>query len=215
MDDQSGSGRRDAARDGGALHRRRSLADRLAAWGGGVAPAGERLLTEDGLRPVSEIAAGDRLIAYDPEHHISLERIALRVEALAPEPIWEIWFCDDNSAIGARSGDAGRRLRSTRHNRILTASGWRRVDKLRAGDFVSSADADGERLRLQVSQVRRTNEVEPVYAVSISGGQPLILDRVVAQGRASVRVASRLAHRLRDAVRGRRSAPADAMAKFR
>ena len=171
--------------------RRRGLVDRLAAFARGVAPAGERLLTNAGLRPVAEIAPGDAVISYDPEHQVSVEREVRRVDALAPEPIWEIGFVGESVDADAAT------LRTTSHHRLLTPRGWRRVERLRPGDFIASADEDGERMRAAIAYVRPTATVEPVYAIAVGGDHPVIIERMVAQGGASAGAWSALAWRLR------------------
>ena len=174
---------------------KRSLADRIAALARGVAPAGQRLLTSVGLRPVAEIAPGDVVVTYDPEHQVSAERTVLSVETLSPEPIWEI------GVRGDERDEIGRILRTTRHHRFLTPRGWRRVDRLRPGDYVASADVDGERLRAEIAFARPTPAVEAVYAVAVGGDQPLIVERLVAQGGSSMGPFSRLAWRMRGGLR--------------
>lgn len=159
-----------------ASHNASAVWDGLATLGRGLAPAGQRLATNSGLRAISEIAPGDEVLTYDADHQISVLRTVRRILALAPEPIWEIGFADE--AILS----AGRRFRSTGHHPLLTARGWRRVAKLQPGDVVLSADADGERMRAQIASVRPTTAVEPVYAIAVDGRAPIVIERLVAKG---------------------------------
>lgn len=170
------------------------LIERLRALSRGVAPGAQRLLTVDGLRAVADICPGDEVVTYDPNEQLSAPRLVSRVEQLSPEPIWEIGLAEDRDALVG--GGAGRRLRTTRHHKLLTATGWRRVHRLRPGDFLATADADGERLRSEIAYVRRTSAVEPVYAIAVSGRAPLILERSVALGGVASGLASTLAWRL-------------------
>lgn len=193
------------ARSGRRRWFNRFVADNLSALARGFAPARQRLLTTDGLRPLADIAPGDRVISYDPGQQLSVEREVTHVDALAPEPIWEVRFTDTSPAVWEAhnpvdgDGDGVVSLRATRRHRVLTATGWRRIDRLRPGEFVSSADADGERLRMTVAGVRPTSRREPVYALSVEGGHPLIMGRVVAESGFARGALSRVAWRMRGA----------------
>lgn len=165
--------------------------DRLAALARGMVPAGQRLLTPDGFRPIEDVETGDDALSYDPDAQLTTQRQIRRIMALAPEPIWEIALAPE----GARGRP--KKVRATRHHAFLTPNGWRRVDRLRAGDFANCADADGERLRAEILGVWPTEMSETVYAVSIVGAGPVIVERLVARGGVAAPAFARVADQLR------------------
>lgn len=168
-----------------------SALDRLASLARGMIPAGQRLLTPDGFRPIEDVAAGDAALSYDPDAQLSVERQVRRIMTLAPEPIWEIALAPD----GVRGRP--KKVRATRHHAFLTPAGWRRVDRLRPGDFANCADADGERLRAEILGVWPTEASETVYAVSIVGAGPVIVERLIARGGVAAPAVARVADQLR------------------
>lgn len=170
--------------------------DRLAVLCRGIAPAAQGVMTPNGLRAAAELAAGDVVLTYDPDSLIAAPRQVLRHVELAPEPIWEIGLTP-STAVGAGRRGAPQVMRATRHHPFLTARGWRRVERLRPGDYALSADLDGEAMRLEVAYARPTGAVEPVFAIEAHDRAAVIVDRLIARGGAPSTMVSRLAAWLR------------------
>ena len=148
---------------------------RLAKIGRGLVPAGQKILTSDGLRSVEELTLDDSALGFDRESGVAAPRRIKRILALPPEPIWEL-------RLSGGASHSAPPLRVTRHHAVLTAQGWRRVERLRPGFEILTADADGESLRQRVAGLRNSGAMEPVFAIEVAGGTPLIVGSLIAKG---------------------------------
>lgn len=162
-----------------------SAVRRLAKISRGLVPAGQKILTSDGPRLVEELAIDEDALGFDRESGVAAPRRIKRILELAPEPIWKLRLSGDGSRPMAP-------LRVTRHHAVLTAQGWRRVERLRVGMEILTADADGESLRHKLVGVRDSGVVEPVYALEVADNTPLIVGSLIARGGAPSEAVARL-----------------------
>lgn len=145
------------------------------------APARQVLITSEGPRAAAELALGDRVLTYDPEHAVVVERRVEAIDVIGPERVWELNILRDAGSGDPGARRAGRPICLSARQTLLTAGGWRRVAELRPGDLLETADSDGADLRAAVGYLRRTARVEPIYRVAVEGAHPLITDCLVAE----------------------------------
>lgn len=106
------------------------------------------VLTPRGWKSISELRKGDQVVSYDSSNGKLNIRSVRKQRKHQPAIIWEIHL------IGVKDP-----ISTTKAHSFLTKRGWRRTDKLRNGDAITTT---GEHEAI-VASVVKTERVEPVF----------------------------------------------------
>jgi hypothetical protein len=104
------------------------------------------VLTPEGWKPIASLDTHDAIVGFDEgQGRLAITRIS-HVRIYSPQWIWEV-AVDGCQPVG-----------TTKSHLILTANGWKRVDRLQVGDKVFTNDGISS-----VTFARQTDRFEVVY----------------------------------------------------
>ena len=144
----------------------------------GCFPASARVDTPQGPVSIADLRPGDAVWAFTPGEGRALSRVT-RLLRHPPAALWVVASAD------------GGRCTVTGNHRLLTSTGWCRVDRLQVGDRLIGAD--------DLSAVRSVGPCgrqEPVFNVYTAGDHTVMIDGFVAHNFTTLPALRTLWHRL-------------------
>ena len=150
---------RKAARLAGALNdvRKTRKAQKSQKAGRCCFVAGTLVETEDGLRPIENIAVGDLVLARDEETGEEAYKPVLGLIRLHDRIIWDLETISE-------TGEAHTFRTTDDHPWWVDGHGWKRTDELKPSDLLSTQTG----LEVNVVSIKNTNLIEPTFNFEVA-----------------------------------------------
>jgi len=140
------------------------LGGRALAIACGCFVEGTMVATPDGLRPIEDIAVGDKVLGWNPETRATAPETVTALIRPEPKVIWRLRVRDGDGEI--ETFDV-----TDDHPWFVEGVGWVESKGLRPGQRIETADDRG----LDILDIAPTDRVEKTYNLTVSGTHTFIV----------------------------------------